>query len=363
MAARELLRRPRTFLVPVGILGLLALLLLYPSSILDGIVQETTAGVRNAPADLIVYTYEANAVPIRSRIEPALRDAVDDVPGTRHVSTFDVVLFSGTSNVVLEPLNLALIASDAAFGDHVPAPGEAIVEDSLHDRLGLRKGDQLVVGPWAVPIKVAGFASGTNLFFNNGVVVNKSTWLTFFGADARAAETAAPAAPSQALLVTVDDGRDPVDVAGAIDRATGGTTQTMTLEVAVASMPGIKEQDAIFGYMRLITLAVALVVVALFLSFTTLERAPLYAALKAIGASSRQLYLALVVQVLLITAAAVSSAVLTTFLLTRLPTHLPTALGAHRVFEATVALALTALVGSGLSLRRVVRVDPADAIG
>jgi putative ABC transport system permease protein len=370
MAARELLRQPRSFLVPVAILGLLALLLLYPSSILDGIVAETTSGMRNAPADLILYSKQANGVMARSEIDAATRARVDAVPGTTKVATFEVLPFGATIEGRAEPLGLALTASNQALGSaKAPAPGEGVADVSLRTRQGLTEGTKLLVGPYQVPITVVGFTSGTNLFFAGGMVVHPLTWLVALSGTKLAPEavpaaaTAANDGASQALLITVDKGIDPREVSTAVDRATEGKTQTFTRDAAVQAMPGIEQQENTFGYMRAITLIVALVVVALFLSFMTLERAPLYAALKAIGAASQQLYVALVAQVLLITAAAVAGAAFITFALTRLPTQLPTVMQPGRLVQATVALGTVAVLGSALSLRRVVNVDPADAIG
>ena len=103
--------------------------------------------------------------------------------------------------------------------------------------------------------------------------------------------------------------------------------------------------------------------VGLFLSFMTLERAPLYAVLKAIGASSRQLFVVLIVQVVMITVVAVLAAAAITWGLTFIPFELPTLIRPERLVETMVALSVTAIIGSTLSLRKVVRVDPADAIG
>lgn len=365
MAIRELLRRPRSFFVPVSILGLLALLLLYPSSILDGIVLEMTAAMRNAPADLVVYTRAANGLMARSNIKPDVREKVDAVPGTAKVATFDVMVYSGVAEGVKDPLGFALTASNEALGERSPEPGEAIADMSLRDRMGIHEGTRIEVGPGKVPVTVVGFTSGSNLFFASGLIVAKATMLQVLAPTQKpeAIQAVLAGIGSQALLVTVDEGIEPARVAAAIDQATNGATQTMTRDTAVRRMPGIAEQETTFGYMRAITLIVALVVVALFLSFMTLERTPLYAALKAIGASSRQLYLAVLAQVLVMTLAAVTMASLITFTLTRLPTQLTTVMLPHRVIETTSALAFTAVVGSALSLRRVVSVDPADAIG
>lgn len=372
---RELLRKPRSFLVPVGTLLLLALLLLYPSAILDGVVQDGTAALRNAPADLIVYAHDANGVILRSQITPGTRRDVASVAGIESVATFDVMLLTGrVFEDNAEPLGFAVIASDGEIGDVVPKIGEALADNSLKGKGGLGLGSKVMIGPFHHAVTVTGFTSGTNLLFSGGLVVNKSTWLAALGDNGGAAageELAnAPderarmaAAGSQALLVTLADGADAADVAAAIDEKTGGTTDTMTRSAAVKAMPGVSQQEATFGYIRMVTFTVALVVVGLFLSFLTLERAPLYAAMKAIGASSSQLSFGMVLQVLWITDVALYAAILATWLLTRLPIELPTELRMARIMETGIALRTAALVGASLSLRRVMRIDPADAIG
>jgi putative ABC transport system permease protein len=125
----------------------------------------------------------------------------------------------------------------------------------------------------------------------------------------------------------------------------------------------VREQATIFGYIKAVTLTVALVVVGLFLSFLTLERTPLYAVLKAVGASSRQLFTGVVAQAVIITLVAVLTAVLVTWGLTHVPLGLPATMRFERVVETLVALGFTAIAGSVVSLRRVVNIDPASAIG
>jgi putative ABC transport system permease protein len=365
MAIRELRRRPRSFLVPVSILALLALLLLYPSSILDGILIETSAGVRNAPADLIVYSRQANGVLPRSSIEPAMRDRIAGVPGVGSVAPFDVAVLTGLAQGVAQPLGFALTTSGSPPGGRAPAPGEAFADDSLRERSGLREGARIELGPGRTPVTVVGFVSGTNLWFANGLHVHKSTWISAQNPVPvdPAVLAGAESAASQVLLVSVAPGASESTVATAVDEATGGQTQTMTRQRAIDTMPGNREQETMFGFLRAVTIVVALVVVALFLSFMTLERAPMYAALKAIGASSRQLFGAVVLQVVLITALAIALAALFTYSLTRLPADVPTVMRAGRVIETTSALFITAVVGSCLSLRRVVRVDAKSALG
>ncbi|HEV7761272.1 MAG TPA: hypothetical protein VGO78_19830, partial [Acidimicrobiales bacterium] len=391
MAAREILRRPRSFFVPVAILLLLALLLLYPSAILDGILEDTSAAIENAPADLIVYSKEANGVILRSRVDSALRSQVTGVDGVDQVASFDVILFAGRVEGRDQPVGFAVQASDQPIGGQVPGPGEALADSSLREKAGLHEGSEVIVGPLRVPVKIVGFTHGTNLWFAGGLVVDKATWLATlgqvapaapgetpdgadlsttdpatqlppgppdststtsttttssdssalptgpttpagstttapnpFGSDeivplaqgARAQPTSTtttasttttvptstttsptstsavpttsipastttvpagaapgdeaapppepPGAGTQALLVQVKASADVATVAAAIDEATGGATQSLTRADAVRAMPGVEQQESTFGYIRLVTLTVALVVVGLF---------------------------------------------------------------------------------------------------
>lgn len=361
LAARELWRRPRSFFVPTGILLLLAVLLLYPSAILDGILEGSTAAVRNAPADLLVFSRDANGVQVRSRVESNDRLRVEATPGVERAVAFAAYPFTARADPSGEAVTLAVLSSEEPLARTVPGPGEAVVDRSLKDRTQIRYGDTLLVGPFRVPVTVVGFTGGADLWLLPGAVVDRSTWREAFGQPPSPPAEDSPAA--QTLLVTVADGVDPPEVAAAIDRATAGQTETLTKAAAITAMPGVAEQTATFGFMRAVTLAVALVVVGLFLSFMTLERTPLYAVLKAVGASSHQLFAGVILQALSITAVAVTAAVLLTWALTWIPLELPTALRLDRLLETSLALAVTAVAGSVLSLKRVVRVEPAAAVG
>ena len=409
MAARELMRRPRSFAVPAGILTLLALLLLYPSAILDGLNDSTTGALRTAPADLIVYAENAKSSLLRSRVDPATRAQVEGVDGVSKVSSFDVILLGALTPEGDKAVGLAVMTSETPMGPDLPEAGTAYVDASLKETAGLKQGDEVLVGPLGVPVEVVGFTHDTNLFFQAGMIVDKATWMQAIGiapapptdpvsftqapptsalpstppssaastpptsalplpgppapSDGGSSSQAEEPATAQALFLDVDPGSDPLAVAAAVDDATRGETHTITPAEAVASLPGMSQQSTTFGYIRLVTLGVALVVVGLFLSFVTLERTPLYAVLKALGMSSRQLFTGVVVQVLLVTISAAVVAAVATWGLTHVPLELPTTMRPIRLVETVVALGVTSVVGSVLSLRRVVRVDPASAIG
>ena len=90
------------------------------------------------------------------------------------------------------------------------------------------------------------------------------------------------------------DDADVADVAAAIDDATGGATESLTITEAVDAIPGVEQQRSTFNQIIGVTIAIAVVVVALFFALLTVERLGLYGVLKAIGARSRTLFAGLV---------------------------------------------------------------------
>jgi putative ABC transport system permease protein len=366
LARRELARRPQAFALPVATLILLALFLLYPASVLDGLYDASTGALRQVDGQLVVYRSDAYRSLFRSRIDPVVRAEVAGVAGVNQVSGFGAVLVSGEVAPRSQPVGVALIGSEqvtgAGDGDGgaALAPGEALADRSLL-AFGLTAGTRLLVGPFRVPIVIVGYTDDRSLLLRGGLLVPLATWHEVLGAsqpDSRLADDASPV-----LVLRLVPGADAAAVARAVDAATGGTTETVSVADAVRALPGVQQQDLTFGLIRVVTLLVATVVVALFLSFVVLERAPLYAVLKAIGASSAQLFRGVLAQVVVVTVFAVFVAVAITWALgAAVPLGLPIVLHWSRVVETAVGLVATAVVGSSLSLRRVMRIDPAEAL-
>ena len=167
----------------------------------------------------------------------------------------------------------------------------------------------------------------------------------------------------QGLVVRTDG--DPSAVARAIDRATGGATETVSSTEAADAIGGVRQQRSVFNQIIGVTVVIAIVVVALFFALLTVERVGLYGMLKAIGARSRTLFGGVVVQALVVAlvAALIGTAFAVLLDVVLPPGAIPYQLLPSRVVTSSVALVIAAVVGSCFSLRRVLRVDPASAIG
>lgn len=191
--------------------------------------------------------------------------------------------------------------------------------------------------------------------------MDPETWNGVVGESVPSA-TLAPGS-SQAVLVTPDAGVDPVALVASIDAQVPQVT-ALTKQDAILGLPGVKDQQSIFTAIITVTFVVAGLVVALFFALLTLERAALFGMLKAIGSSSRTLAAGLSLQAVLIAAGAfVVGGLITVGLAASIPGAIPLDLEVRRAVITVLGLIVTALIGSAISFRRIVRIDPATAVG
>ncbi len=356
LSVTELRRRPGRFAVATVVLTFLTLLLLFLGGLLDGLYLGSTGAIRAQQGEAIVYSADARDSFLRSRIDSGLRAAVEGVDGVDEVGGLGFVLLGaetpdGTS-------------TDVAVGGYElspkgvpdpPADGQAYADTRL-EADGVTTGDTLLVGPARTPIEVVGFVDDTNFLLQGGLWVNLGTWRSV--QNANRPDAAVTDDVVQVLVVRGDVSP------GAIDAATAGATSSLTVDEAVLALPGVKEQRATFNQIIYSTLVVVLAIVGLFFSLLTIERIGLYGVLKAIGASSRRLFAGLATQAAAVAVVAfVIGSALALLLALALPAEVPLQLTPGRFVFTFIGLLIAAMLGSAISLRRVVRIDPASAIG
>jgi len=113
-----------------------------------------------------------------------------------------------------------------------------------------------------------------------------------------------------------------------------------------------------------VTFVVTLLVVALFFTLITLERVGLYAVLKALGARTGNLMAGISTQAVGVSLVALALGfALSVVFVGLLPAELPVRLEAARMLQTAAGVLASALLGSLFTLRRILRIDPAEAIG
>lgn len=364
LALRELRRRPGRFAVATALLTLVALLLIFLGGLLDGLIRQSTAAIEAQRGDALVFSSTAEVSFVRSRIPADVRAKVDAAPGVTATGGLGVAQLGGR----VDDPNRKTLAALAVFGYELapsgvpdpPAPGEGYADEVLKDD-GVKVGSTIYVGPARAPLKVIGFVSDTPYSGQGTVWVAADTWRTLLEANRPGDRLGA--GTFQALVVRGEGGT--AALSAAVDAATGGATRTLGIEEAALAQPGVKEQKGTFNQIIGVTVLIAIVVVALFFALLTVERVGLYGVLKAVGAKSRTLFAGVVVQAVVVTlvASAIASALAIAAAATGATGALPFTLLPGRLVLSIVLLLVAAVLGCAFSLRRVLRVDPASAIG
>lgn len=366
LAVKELLRQPGRF-VPVGVaLTLLVILLVVLGGFLDGLELNQTGAYRAHEGRLLVFDAEADTQIQRSRISQAQATAIATMEGVAAVGQLNLA----ATTVSPDSSGAAQIEDVILFGydeptDVIPAPpGEraAVVDAALADLIPVDDGDTLLVGPGGQQVTVDGITDDLTQGAPT-LWLSTSAWREIVAAGDPT--VLPPRGTFQALVVT-PAGKDVGDqerLARRIQTAVSGVV-VATPEEVIDSLEVVQAQSSTFAGIIAVTFAVTLLVVALFFALITLERVGLYAVLKAVGARSADLVVGISVQAVLVSvmALAVGMAASLAFVAV-LPPDLPIRLTAPRLGLIVLGTVVTALVGSLFTLRRILSIDPAEAIG
>lgn len=366
IALRELRRRPGRFAVATAILTLIAVLLMFLGGLLDGLDEGNTGALRAQDADLIVFSSTSQDSLVRSRIDPELRKTVSATPGAARVGGLGSVQLGGRlpgrgPRDLVPTVLFGYELAPRGLPARPPARGEVIADESLRAE-GVRRGTVVRLGPRRSPVRVVGFVEDTRYAGQGTLWGSLETWRAVLSANRPSSRVGGGVA--QALVVDRRAGGSP-RLADRIDRATAGATSTLTTDEAIDALPGVAAQRSVFNQIIGVTVVIAIVVVALFFALITIERTALYGVLKAIGASSGTLFAGVVVQAVCVTLIACAVGAIAALILDAViaPGSIPFVATPTRLLSSVGFLLIAAVIGCAFSLRRVLRIDPATAIG
>ncbi len=363
LALLEVFRKPGRFAVAGGALTVLTLLLLFLGGLLDGLYLGSTGALRSQPDSAIVFSADARESILRSAATVEQRDLVAEIDGVEAAGGLGVTLLGVTIPGVEEIADGAVIGYElrSATIPEPPPTGEAWADSTL-EAAGASLGDTIAVGPAGTPLIISGWVDDTNFLGQSGIWVSPDTWRTVQNANRPDIQVGPD--DFQAIVAVAADGVDPSELATRIDGANNATTSSLSNIAAANTLPGVAEQGATFNAIIGTTFFVVGLVVALFFALLTLERVGLYAVLKAFGTPSRTLVLGVAVQALVVAVISFGFGAALTYLLSLgIPPNVPVQFTMSRAVITLLGITLTAIIGGLVSLRRIISVDPAAAIG
>lgn len=364
LAIAEFRRAKGRFAAITGALSLIVFLVLVLGSLGDGLFYGATGAVRSSTAEAYAFSEDAEGSLIRSRLPLSDESALEAVAGVAQATAIGALITTtpsvpgGADLVVMGFVpedDPAGVPSQVVAG-RLPTPqqpdGVAVDESLAED--GLRIGTTLVVG--GVPATVVGIVADAQY---QGL---PTAWLALdaYGQMREAVRPELAGQPLQASTfgLALADGVQAEQVA-----APAGTA-VVSNEETYLFIPGVREQRSSLAAIVYASLAVGGLVVALFFALVVLEKRELFAALKALGASSARLGAGVVLQALGATVAAVViGAVAARAVGFLLPDDIPFLFRPETLVVSGLLTVVAGVVGAVLSLRRISRIDPATALG
>lgn len=362
LAFAEIRRSRGRFLTIIGALGLITFLVLTLSALGDGLFYGSTGAYRASNADGYAFSSDAKGSLVRSRIPEKDIAEYQRLSGVTKASGVGLLLSSGTGPN--GELDLAVFginptgagAPTTLTAGRLPNAGEndaAAVDQSLASK-GVFIGSTLKVGDQSV--KVVGFTQDSRYQLQPTVWTTISTWRAM-QYSVRPETRGLPPAVS-AVAVVLADGTTTASLT-----PVGGTSVLATSDAALA-IPGVKEQVSTLSAIIYATLLVAAVVVALFFALVVLEKRELFAALKALGTSTRSLGAGVIIQALVASIIGVLIGAIASRLFGLIvPEQIPIIFRSATLVQVCIFTVLASIIGALFSLRRIARIDPATALG
>lgn len=360
IAIKELIRQPGRFVSVGGALTLLVVLLVVLGGFLDGLELNQTGPYRAHEGRLLVFSQDSELLIQRSRVDDDQAAQLAAADGVADVGALNLVP-SAAGTVDGEILDIVLFGYDLET-DVIPAPpgdGTAVIDRALADRSGIAVGDTVLIGATSEPVVVSQIVEDLSQG-SPTVWLSTADWRRIVGLGNPAALP--PEGVDGALVIEPAAGIEPAQLAQRLEGIDG--ISAVTAAEAIEALPVVQQQSSTFEGIIGVTFVVTLLVVALFFALITLERVDLYAVLKALGARTGDLLAGISAQAVGVSLVAlVLGFGLSLIFAGLVPDDLPIRLEPARLVQIAIGVLLTALIGSLFTLRRILRIDPAEAIG
>lgn len=251
-------------------------------------------------------------------------------------------------------------------------PGEAVADASAA-WWGAAVGDTVTLTPTGIELTIVGFTEGRRYVMYPTFWVDLPTWEAIHvatilgrvdgGEDGSAAAERMAAQFAGGASVAALEFEPGVSLAE-VQQALGDEFTLATTQDAALAGNGMPEMILAVGGIQVVSVVIGALLVGVFFYITTLHKTAQIAAIKAIGASNAHLYRTLIVQItVLVAVATVIGTVLALGAGAGMPPLMAFDPDPARWATAIAAIFATAYLGSLFSLKSILGIDPATALG
>jgi putative ABC transport system permease protein len=378
LAFKEIWRNKGRFLLVSLVIALITTLVLF----IDGLAQGLGAGnieyLQKLNADLIVFQENVDLSTSASQISRSELNAIKRVDGVKDAALVGFNLTSLVFENGREPLDISLIGVEPGRPGEPPAfvgqslrgsrSNEAIIDRNVALRTGLNVGDLITVKSIQetkeefYTLEVVGISDGRQYFIRPSIFVPYLTW------DRIKPKAFADGSNQSELILNIaavqlDQPQNLDDMAARLQNQVG-KVEAVDLKTAYEATPGYSAQQSTLNTIRIFTLLIGVLVIGGFFQIQTLQKVGQIGMLKAIGASTRTIAIASVVQIVYITLLGVGIGSLGTLALSLgFPVTVPIRFTIETVGVAVLSLVIIGPLGGLVSLLYLLRIEPLTALG
>lgn len=382
LALRELSFARGRFSLMGLVITLIAILMVLLSGLSAGLVNDGVSGLKSMRVSAFAFdegTRQDNAFS-RSVVDEDQIVAWQDHPDVEAATPMGVSIMNAETDAAVQ-VDLTLFGVDPGsflrpeLSDGAPLaePHGIVVSEPLREE-GLDIGSTVTLDRIGTELEVIGFTDGQATFGHvNIAYLPLATWQLI-----AAGQAPADGPPTQDHLADLDFTQASVVAIRALEGsglaagdseafaagdAAAGTT-TMTLEESFNASPGYQAETLTLSMIQWFLYVIGALVVGAFFTVWTIQRTHELAVLRAMGAGARFLLRDGLTQaaILLVVFTALGVGI-GTGLGALMPDGMPFALEARPIGVASAAMILLGLLGAGIAVLRVTRIEPISALG
>lgn len=371
LALRELAFQRGRFVIMGAVIALIAILMVLLSGLSVGLTQDGVSGLQKIDVTAFAFQKDVSEGSAFSRSVVDI-EAVETWQGQPYVelaAPFGNTLVNANTNQGVE-IDLALFGVEpgsfidpgVAQGSPIAAEGQVVISETAAEE-GISVGDTIIIQPTGYELEVVGILQGQHTFghVDIGYLPLKS-WQEI-SAGIRPGDIVAGHVYREITAVAIKSENGAGVDLDAGDSA-AGTTSILRTDSYNAS-PGYSAETSTLQLIQAFLYGISALVVGAFFTVLTIQRQPEIAVMRAMGASTGYLLRSSLLQsfVLLVISAFIGIAIGLVAGAAISSTSMPFAIEYRPIIGATVLLLLLGLIGAGVAIVRITRVDPLAALG
>ncbi|HQZ14385.1 MAG TPA: ABC transporter permease [Acidimicrobiia bacterium] len=358
LAIRDLRAAAGRFMLVGLVVALVALLGVLLSGLASGLVDDGISGLRSQKLTHLIMQSGSGGVFSKSTVTPENLSNIKNLDSVEYselgMSFFNSKSSKGT-NVDLAVFGLdsrSFLIPREDGRDALAKPNTIVISQEIADS-GLEVGDTLTLLGNEMTLTVAGVTQSGTYGHVPIAYTSLSTWQSaLYGNDPRGRFSAVAIKADSAALSAIKES------------ASQDGMQVVSKQAAYKGSPGYEAETSTMTLIRAFLFVISTLIVGAFFTVWTVQRTREIGIMKALGATNKYVVRDALSQLSIVITVATAIGSLFGYGIGQLvPNSVPFSLHLTSVLVASVGLIVVGLLGSVLTIRRIVRVDPLVALG